>query len=520
MLYLIPIIFSIFLFSIVFSTMSDQTRSTSFSFSKCILFLLWGYFGGYSGLRFFYVAVGLGVWYWYKYKYRKPTAQVPVMKTEEKAKQQAKAPPKVQDDQFENVRCLTVMMENMWPYLRKYVAKFLKEKIQPKLRSRNKYLKHCSFMEIDLGTKPPEVNRMRVESDVEKKQIIMDLQISYNAPVKVIIGLYEHAIARVNTIKLEGTFRIVLAPLMGNVPIVGAMTFYFPQRPDLHLEWTGLTSLLNISGVQSLTQKKVVDKIANFLVSPKHITKRITSKFDIMELRFKERKNALRINVLEARNLVAKDFITKKSDPFVVVHGGGKTFKTRVISKNLNPQWNQTFEILFSELPGQEITFEVFDRDEARDDPMGSCKIAVSQVLERKSINKWFRLENVQSGDLHIKVETLQLLSDPAQLNKVLKLNKEIQPPKSEELSSAVLYAVIQKARSLPVIRPKKSLLNPLAKLQVTVGETVKKSGGKKNNGEPEWKKRMQILIKNPLGEKMKLKVSRNVLSLLDPSLL
>eukprot|EP00079_Xenopus_tropicalis_P024538 XP_012817230.1 PREDICTED: extended synaptotagmin-1-like isoform X3 [Xenopus tropicalis] len=413
----------------------------------------------------------------------------------------------VQDDQFERVTCLTVFMENMWPYLRQYLVKFLKQKIQPKLRSRSKYLRHCSFMDIDLGTKPPQVNHMRVQSDLEKKQIIVDLKISYDAPVKVNIGFFERHVATVNSIKLEGTFRIILAPLMGNAPLVGAMTFYFPQRPELQLEWTGFTRLLSIPGVQRLTQKMVVDKIATFLVSPKHITKRITSKFDVTELHFKERKNALRIHVLGAKNLVAKDFITKKSDPFVVIRGGGKTFKTSVISKTLNPRWNQIFEILFSELPGQEIVFEVFDRDEARDEPLGSCKIAVSQVLERKCINKWFRLEKVQSGELHIKVETLRLLSDPVKLDKVLQLNEQIQPPKSEELSSAVLYTIIQKGRGLPVIRPKKSNLNPLAKLQVTVGDTVKKKGGKKNNGEPDFKKRMQFLIKDPLGEKMKLKV-------------
>ncbi|KAE8612651.1 hypothetical protein XENTR_v10012931 [Xenopus tropicalis] len=506
MLLLMIILFVLFLFFSLFSLiMSDQTQSLGFSFTKCILFVLLGFSGGYSGLRFAYIAVGLVMWYWYKY--RKPKAQAPAIKTEDKAKELAKAPHKVQDDQFERVTCLTVFMENMWPYLRQYLVKFLKQKIQPKLRSRSKYLRHCSFMDIDLGTKPPQVNHMRVQSDLEKKQIIVDLKISYDAPVKVNIGFFERHVATVNSIKLEGTFRIILAPLMGNAPLVGAMTFYFPQRPELQLEWTGFTRLLSIPGVQRLTQKMVVDKIATFLVSPKHITKRITSKFDVTELHFKERKNALRIHVLGAKNLVAKDFITKKSDPFVVIRGGGKTFKTSVISKTLNPRWNQIFEILFSELPGQEIVFEVFDRDEARDEPLGSCKIAVSQVLERKCINKWFRLEKVQSGELHIKVETLRLLSDPVKLDKVLQLNEQIQPPKSEELSSAVLYTIIQKGRGLPVIRPKKSNLNPLAKLQVTVGDTVKKKGGKKNNGEPEFKKRMQFLIKDPLGEKMKLKV-------------
>ncbi|XP_041446881.1 extended synaptotagmin-1-like [Xenopus laevis] len=497
----------IFFFFLLLIKFNQDQSSMKFSYLKCIIVLLLGFFAGYLEVQFIYVVAGILVWSWYWH--RKPSSHPSEIKPQDKAKEQTKAPHKVADKEFEKVQCLSVIMEHMWPYLSKYLVKFLKQKIQPKLRSKSRYLSNFCFFDIDFGKKAPQVTHMRVQSDPEKKQIIMDLQIKYNAPVKLDVGLSERAaLARVNNVKLEGTFRIIFAPLMGNKPLIGALTFYFPQRPALQLDWTGLTRLLDIPGLHSLTNRKIVEKIATFLVSPKHITKRITSKCDVTELHFKERKNAVRIHVLEARNLVAKDFYTKKSDPFVVVRGGGKTFKTRVISKTLNPEWKQTFEILFSELPGQEIEFQLWDRDVARDDPMGSCKIAVSQVLKKKCVDKWIRLQNVKSGELHIKVECLRLLSDPAKLNKVIKQNKLIQSPKSEELSSAVLYTVIQKAKGLPVIRPKKSKLNPLAKVQVTVGDTVKRSGGKINTtGEPEWKKRIQFLIKNPLNEELKLKV-------------
>uniref|UniRef100_A0A803J8G1 C2 domain-containing protein n=1 Tax=Xenopus tropicalis TaxID=8364 RepID=A0A803J8G1_XENTR len=41
--------------------------------------------------------------------------------------------------------------------------------------------------------------------------------------------------------------------------------------------------------------------------------------------------------------LQAKDL--SSSDPYVVIHGGGTTVQTKVIQKNLNPQWNETFEV-------------------------------------------------------------------------------------------------------------------------------------------------------------------------------
>ncbi|XP_041417782.1 extended synaptotagmin-2-like [Xenopus laevis] len=79
-------------------------------------------------------------------------------------------------------------------------------------------------------------------------------------------------------------------------------------------------------------------------------------------------------------------------------------------------------QILFSDLPGQEIEFEVLDKNVQRDDSLGSCKIAVPHVLKKKFIDKWIRLDNVKSGELHIKVETLKLFSDRDKLQKVKSL--------------------------------------------------------------------------------------------------
>ncbi|KAE8597849.1 hypothetical protein XENTR_v10016624 [Xenopus tropicalis] len=494
--------------------MSDQHKSSSiYSFLKCILVLLFGFFAGFAGLRFVYIAAGILMWVWYCYK--KHSTQPSPVKPQDNAKEQTKAPQKVPDEQFERVKSLNVIVESMWPYVTKYVEKFLRWRIQPLIRSRFRYLTNFHFFDIDFGKNVPQVTHMRVQSDPENKLIIVDLQVSYNAAVKVDVGFSDHAvIAGVNRIKLEGILKIVLAPLIPDVPFTGAVTLYFPHRPVLNLRWTGITNLLNIPGLQTLTERMILDQIANFMVSPKYYTQPLVANFNIMELPFAEPRNALRIHVLGARNLVANDFFSKKSDPYVIVRGGGTIVKTRVISKNLNPQWNQTFEILFSVLPMQEIEFEVLDKDVDRDHPLGSCKIAVSHVLKKKCLDKWLRLENVESGELHIKVETLRLLSDSARLKKVLKLNKTLKSPKNEELSSVVLYTYIERASCLPVIKPKKSKLNPLATVDVVVGDTVKRTGAQINTGEPEWKERLQFLLKNPLHEKVKL-MARNQRNLL-----
>ena len=55
----------------------------------------------------------------------------------------------------------------------------------------------------------------------------------------------------------------------------------------------------------------------------------------------------LRILLVEARSLVAKDkFMGKgKSDPYVNIRVGDEAFRSHVIEKNLNPTWNELYEV-------------------------------------------------------------------------------------------------------------------------------------------------------------------------------
>lgn len=58
----------------------------------------------------------------------------------------------------------------------------------------------------------------------------------------------------------------------------------------------------------------------------------------------------LRIHLLEAQNLVAKDnlmggMVKGKSDPYVKIGVGGVSFKSHVIKENLNPTWNEMYEV-------------------------------------------------------------------------------------------------------------------------------------------------------------------------------
>lgn len=58
----------------------------------------------------------------------------------------------------------------------------------------------------------------------------------------------------------------------------------------------------------------------------------------------------LRIILLEAQSLVAKDnmmggMVKGKSDPYAKINVGEFAFKSNVVKENLNPFWNEMYEV-------------------------------------------------------------------------------------------------------------------------------------------------------------------------------
>ncbi|XP_047437071.1 multiple C2 and transmembrane domain-containing protein 2-like isoform X2 [Mugil cephalus] len=94
----------------------------------------------------------------------------------------------------------------------------------------------------------------------------------------------------------------------------------------------------------------------------------------------------LTINLKEGRNLVIRDRCGT-SDPYVKFKMDGKTFyKSKVVYKNLNPTWNETFSLPVKDL-NQKLYIKVYDRDLTTDDFMGSASVLLSN-LEIDKVNE------------------------------------------------------------------------------------------------------------------------------------
>ncbi|KAJ0029182.1 hypothetical protein NQD34_004179, partial [Periophthalmus magnuspinnatus] len=88
----------------------------------------------------------------------------------------------------------------------------------------------------------------------------------------------------------------------------------------------------------------------------------------------------LNINLKHGRNLVIRDKRSGTSDPYVKFKLEGKQFyKSKVVYKNLNPRWNESFSHPLRDREHQ-VEVRVYDKNRTTDDFMGSCSIDLKNL--------------------------------------------------------------------------------------------------------------------------------------------
>uniref|UniRef100_A0A8C4LBZ6 Extended synaptotagmin 1 n=1 Tax=Equus asinus asinus TaxID=83772 RepID=A0A8C4LBZ6_EQUAS len=302
----------------------------------------------------------------------------------------------------EKAEWLNKIVAQVWPFLGQYMEKLLAETVAPAVRGSNTHLQTFTFTRVELGEKPLRILGVKVHTGQSKQQILLDLNISYVGDVQIDVEVKKYFCkAGVKGMQLHGVLRVILEPLIGDLPIVGAVSMFFIRRPTLDINWTGMTNLLDIPGLSSLSDTMIMDSIAAFLVLPNRLLVPLVPDLqDVAQLRSPLPRGIIRIHLLAARRLSSKDKYVKgliegKSDPYALVRVGTQTFCSRVINEELNPQWGETYEVIVHEVPGQEIEVEVFDKDPDKDDFLGG------------------------QGQVHLRLEWLSLLPDAEKLEEV-----------------------------------------------------------------------------------------------------
>ncbi|XP_072423337.1 extended synaptotagmin-1 isoform X2 [Chiloscyllium punctatum] len=303
--------------------------------------------------------------------------------------------------------------------------------------------------------------------------------------------------------------RVILEPLIGQMPLVGAVTLFFVRRPVLDINWTGLTNLLDIPGLSSKSDTVLMDTIASFLVLPNRITCPLVGELHVAELRSPLPRGIVRIYLIEAASLESKDtyvkgFIKGKSDPYAIVRVGTQAFMSKTVSESVNPKWNEMYEVIVHEVPGQLLEIEIFDKDPDQDDFLGRMQLDLGEVMKNQIVEEWFTLKDVERGKIRLKLEWLSLYSDPTKLEQALMVNNSITVQNSEEPSAAIMVVYVDQAQDLPL---KQGSREPNALVQVSLLDKTFESRTVYNTNAPVWEDAFTFFVQNPNQQDLDIQV-------------
>nr|XP_033793079.1 extended synaptotagmin-1 isoform X2 [Geotrypetes seraphini] len=498
---------------------SSELIAFLLSVLKSLLWLLPVYLAGSMGFSVAFVLLGLLIYLGWKGiregKEQSFSSAQRVLATEEtitaKSSFHSKAelPSWVNIADVENVEWLNKILSQMWPFLGQYLEKLLVNQIAPIIRSSNNHLQTFSFTKVNLGEKPIKVVGVKVHTEMDKKQILLDLHISYAGDVEINVEVKKFFCkAGVKGVQLHGMLRVILEPLIGDVPIVGALTLFFIRRPKMTLDWTGLTNLLDIPGLNVMSDTMVMDILAGLLVLPNRLTVPLMPNLHVAELRSPLPRGIIRIHLKEAKDLVSLDTYVKgilkgKSDPYAIVRVGTQVLTSKVIDEDLNPKWNEMYEVIVHEVPGQELEAEIFDKDPDQDDFMGRMKLDLGEVKNAGIVDNWFPLQDVKRGSVHLRLEWLSLLDSSSKLDQVIQMNKGISAKSREEPSAAFLVVYLDNAENLPLKKNK----DPSPMVQLSVQDVTRESKAVLNSHSPVWEEAFHFFLQDPSRQDLDIQV-------------
>uniref|UniRef100_G3NCK4 Extended synaptotagmin-3 n=1 Tax=Gasterosteus aculeatus aculeatus TaxID=481459 RepID=G3NCK4_GASAC len=381
--------------------------------------------------------------------------------------------------EVEKVDWVNKVLQQAWPFFGMYMEKLLKNNIQPTIRLSSPALKMFSFTKVHFGNTPLKITGMKVFTDeVDHRQVILDLDICYEGDVDIDAEVKPPITAGIKGLKFQGTMRVILEPLIGQVPLVGGVTFFFIRRPvsDVLMILFSLECILNT----------IMDIIASLMVLPNRMCVPLIDQVKVDQMRFPLPRGVVRVHLLEARDLLAMDtymlgLVKGKSDPYATLRVGNRHFKSKIVKENLHPKWNEVYEFVVHEAPGQEL--------------------------------EWFTLEKVQNGEVRLKLQWFSLKSDPSLLRE-----------SEDGFACAMLAVYLDNASNLPKdqneiteqqkhgkhAKEARRTTCPDSFVEFSIDKDVKKSKVIYASKDPVWEQGFTFFVHNVKTQQLTVQVKAN----------
>ncbi|KAJ9186432.1 hypothetical protein P3X46_002005 [Hevea brasiliensis] len=325
---------------------------------------------------------------------------------------------------------LNKFIETMWPCLDTAICKTARTIAKPIIGEQiPKYkIDSVEFEELTLGSMPPTFQEMKVYI-TDEKELIIEPSMKWAGNPNVIIAAKAFGLrATVQVVDLQvfAAPCIILKPLVPAFPCFANIFVSLMEKPrvEFGLKLLGADAM-SIPGLYRFVQELIKDQVANMYLWPKALqvpvldpAKCVFSPLlqvmtPILSLELtncskldgatKRPVGILTVKVLSAMKLKKKDLLGA-SDPYVKLKLTEEKLpskKTTVKHKNLNPEWNEEFNIVVTDPESQALEIIVYDWEQVgKHDKMGMNVVPLKELtLDEPKVMTLNLLKNMDPND-------------------------------------------------------------------------------------------------------------------------
>ncbi|KAG1680236.1 Extended synaptotagmin-2 [Nymphon striatum] len=411
----------------------------------------------------------------------------------------------------ERAEWLNKILHKLWPHVGGYIKELIQTSIEPSIRNNlPSYLKGFKFETVDLGNIPLRIGGVKVYSEnVSRGEIVMDLEIFYSGDCHLVVKV-KNIRAGIKDLQIHGTVRVIMKPLVKQMPLIGGLSVFFLSNPAIDFNLTNIADIFDMPGLSDTLRRVITEQIAAYMVLPNKIPVPLIAGLPSKILKFSPPAGVLEVHVIEARALRKADISLTgkgKSDPFAVITVGAQTFQTNVIDDTVEPFWNFSCEAIVDQLSGQTIDIDIYDEDSgSKNDFLGCVMLDIGSIAHKGVHDTWIPLESAKTGELHIRTVWKSLSDTVSNLHTT---KKELEAEGgSHKLSSALLLVYVDSAKDLP--SKAKTMVEPNPNVKLTVGNKIVSTLQKYKTNNPVWEESFNFLLSDPELQDISIEVKQD----------
>ncbi|KAL0027376.1 hypothetical protein WJX79_006298 [Trebouxia sp. C0005] len=266
---------------------------------------------------------------------------------------------------YERVGWVNSIISQLWPHVSMAATGIVGDQLNPQLAmNKPKWISDIHLHNFNLGDEPPSISGVKVykAEDVSGEVII----------------------------ELDVTVRLSLKPLMGRIPVVGAVRVSFVEQPHFNYALTVYGGDISfLPGLEVFINSFIKDIGLKPFVLPEGLTVPLTpGRVDGLVVP----AGMVYVRLIEATHVPRLDWYTRPS-PYVKLFVRDKRPRASKVTQGSHPKWEQDFELLVHEPEHQHLTAVLLEHHALdKDDEVGRVSIPIDQLAVGEMQDLWLDL--------------------------------------------------------------------------------------------------------------------------------